>query len=144
MEASTVANAWNTEPFGNDAAVSWVEELLNQDGLDFLQQSLVIPDGSDRYDMPFQQTLCAAVAVTAMLLDPELDAVSETPEGLLDWVEAHAPASGELPEDLLEAAVEGGQHLLTPNAVMLSEWDDDAEQEAWIKGIRSLLGVFED
>lgn len=144
MEANTVENAWNTEPFGNDVAVAWVEELLGSSDYSLLEHAFDIPEGSERYEMPYQQTACAALAVTAMLVDPEPEAVSEVPGGLTDWVEEHSPASGELPEDLLNAAIEAGEHLLTPNAVMLSEWEDEEEQEAWVKGIRSLLGVLED
>lgn len=135
--------AWSPEPFGNDSALDWVQDLVEADGPAFLAATFetVLEDEGDYLDAELGEVGLAAAAVLAALLGRATPA-GERPEALSSWL-AGAGRGVEVGAALRAQALAALERI-AGNASELHElWaetDALAEWQAQVQALRTSLG----
>jgi hypothetical protein len=134
--------AWSPEPFGNDSALDWAQDLVESDGPAFLAATFetVLEDEGDYLDAELGEVGLAAAAVLAQLLGPA--AGGELPESLQAWlvgsgrgVEVGAALRAQALAALERIAGNASElHELWAETDALGEW------LAQVKALRAALG----
>lgn len=81
--------AWNTTSFGNDAAISWLQEMIEADAWPMVDEAFtaVLGVGDEMLDEEAAQEGIAACEVIAWLLGhPSEDEDSDEQDALQEWV----------------------------------------------------------
>lgn len=135
--------AWSPEPFGNDSALDWAQDLVESDGAEFLAATFetVLEDEGDYLDAELGEVGLAAAEVLARLQGTPVPG-TELPEALAQWL---AGAGRQVAVSAaLRAQALAALERIAGNASELHElWaETDAlgEWQAQVKGLRAALG----
>jgi hypothetical protein len=125
---------WGYQTFENDAAMDWLSDLANADGVGFLERSL-LPKDSD-YEEAYldseagMEILAAAEIVYGLLNGPR----QGLPHEAIDWIEAQKGMDAAVLKPICErqlGRVLGGQselhELWKENAEEYPKWKANAE-----------------
>ena len=135
--------AWSPEPFGNDSALDWAQDLLESDGPAFLAATFetVLEEEGEYLDAELGEVGLAAAEVLARLLGKPLPG-SELPETLAQWL---AGPGREVEVDAgLRAQALAALERIAGNASELHElWAETDALGEWlaqVKALRAALG----
>lgn len=135
--------AWSPEPFGNDSALDWAQDLVESDGAAFLAATFeaVLEDEGDYLDAELGEVGMAAAEVLARLLGQPVPGTG-LPEALEQWL-AGAGRGVTVPAEWRAQALAALERI-AGNASELHElWaETDAlgEWQAQVKALRAALG----
>jgi hypothetical protein len=127
---------WSTDSFGNDTACDWSYELEETKDLELIRATVqnALQVGEDYLEAPTAEEAIAAIEVIARLKGSWGERNSYT-EAADKWVKAHAQR---VPPELVSAAIETLDRILTPPSELLELWQDSEEFEAWKSAVADL------
>lgn len=135
--------AWSPEPFGNDSALDWAQDLVESDAAAFLAATFetVLEDEGDYLDAELGEVGLAAAEVLARLLGRPVPG-GELPEALQAWLAT--PGQGADAVVALCAPALAALERIAGNASELhelwSETDALGEWQAQVRALRTALG----
>lgn len=132
--------AWSPEPFGNDSALDWAQDLVESDGAAFLAATFeaVLEDEGDYLDAELGEVGLAAAEVLARLLGQPVPG-SGLPEALEQWL---AGAGREGAVAALRAPALAALERIAGNASELHElWAETDALAEWLAQVKALRGA---
>lgn len=136
--------AWSHEPFGNDNACDWAEELAQSEGFTALRSAFdeVLGDHVDYVESDEGSVAIAAAEVLAKCLGrgTQNDAYTEKADA---WVAAMAQS----PDDSLRAyGVAALERVIASEseselAELWEEGDDEGDDEGWRESVHALIAI---
>ncbi len=130
--------AWDTDPFGNDTACDWIYTLEQSEGLELIEETLekVVSLEDEYLESPDAEEALAAADAIARLKGHAYVKNSYT-ETLDEWV---ARQETEVPQDLVDLALQAIDRILTEPSELLELWEESEQFEAWKKQLDDLKG----
>ena len=128
----TILGAWGTGPFENDAALDWLDEVIEGDGWSVVVG--VLTRVGDAYvDVDEGSSIVAAGELVAAACGKP---VADLPDEALEWLEQAEPPT--LPP-LIEKAVAQVERVVKGESELSQLWAESSEGAAWRESVGDLL-----
>ena len=127
---------WSHEPFGNDTANDWADDLESQKDFSFIEETLQrVLDNGDEYleaDLAVEGVAAIEVLAKAVGRGTQADAYTEKVDAWLKSISARPT------QELLSKAKAALARILGDNSELKELWQDSDDFESWESSLRAL------
>jgi len=134
--------AWGYGIFENDETMDWTAELVNEKGIEFLQNTITQVLAEEYIELEAASSALGAIEVWAALhgkLSHELKAEFEHNEDLEKWIKEHSRAGIHM-KDLAKQAVK----RILEESELKELWEESGEYQKWERTIKDLENRIEE
>lgn len=128
--------AWGYGVFENDEVRDWKADLVDSEGIDFLQESITQVLEEDCIEVDVASIALGAIEVLAALNgrpSDELQAAFEHSEDLENWIKAHS-GKGSHMKDIAKQAIK----RIMEGSELKELWEETGEYQQWESTIKDL------
>ncbi|MDQ8739321.1 DUF4259 domain-containing protein [Paenibacillus sp. LHD-38] len=128
--------AWGTGIFENDDVLDWKAELIESEGLEFINETLETVIDEDYLEVDLASNAVGAIEILAALQGKpgeELKNESSYVEGLKEWIELHKGQG----KSLLPVAKKAIKKI-KKDSELKELWEESEDYKTWLKIINDL------
>lgn len=135
---------WSYQPFGNDVALDWVEDLIERKNLSLIQETLdnAIDEGADYLDAEIAEESLAAIEVLAKIKGKPTQTDAYTEEVDL-WVSENF-SKLKITTALSKKVIKVLKLVQSENSELMSMWKEAGTEdfEKWNNNLNELSNIF--
>lgn len=126
--------AWSPHSFGNDEALDWLNDLIDEHDIYFIHNTLEIIADFPTDDKPESWDCCCALAAAEMVAAAHGKPGSDMPEEAREWLEAYDFEADDEAMTLARKAVERVER----DSWLREAWEESGESAKWYDSLADL------
>jgi hypothetical protein len=126
--------AWATDSFGNDEALDWLRDLIDEHDIYFIHNTLEIIVEFPPSEQPDSWDCCCALAAAEMVAAAHGKPGDSLPSEAKEWLDAYDFEADEEAVVLAQKAVD----RIERDSELRELWDDSAEKAGWYASLADL------
>jgi hypothetical protein len=126
--------AWSPHSFGNNEALDWLNDLIDEHDIYFIHNTLEIIAEFPCGDKPEAWDCCCALAAAEMVAAAKGRPGASTPQEALEWIDAYAFQADEEALELARKAVA----RIEKDSWLRDEWEESGDSSGWYQALADL------